>query len=96
VAGRARDMIARYAPQFLQELKKLNIRIRKSFKERILIFQKDPNKSQLNNHQLREPYEGFRSIDVTNDYRALYTEKLEGDEIVAYFEVIGTHKELYG
>jgi len=50
----------------------------------------------LNNHSLTREYANFRSIDITNDYRTLYTEKGEGDEIVAYFEEIGTHKELYG
>lgn len=89
-------MIVRYAPEFLKELKKLDVRIRKSVKERVLIFQDNPNDSQLHNHKLRDPYKGLRSIDITNDYRALYSEKEEGEEIVAYFETIGTHDELYG
>ncbi len=89
-------MTVRYDPEFLKKLKKLNVRIRKSFKERIILFAHDPQNSQLNNHSLTREHANFRSIDITNDYRALYTEKGEGDEIVAYFEEIGTHKELYG
>jgi len=89
-------MTVRYDPQFLKKLKKLDVRIRKSFKERILLFARDPQNSQLNNHSLRREYTNFRSIDITNDWRALYTEKNEEDEIIAYFEEIGTHKELYG
>lgn len=89
-------MTVRYDPQFLKKLKKLNVRIRKSFKERIALFARDPQNPQLNNHSLTKGCSNFRSIDITNDYRALYTEKIEGDEIVAYFEEIGTHKELYG
>lgn len=89
-------MTVRHDPQFLKKLKKLNVRVRKSFKERISLFARDPQNPQLNNHSLTREYANFRSIDITNDYRALYTEKDEGDEIVAYFEEIGTHKELYG
>lgn len=44
---------------------------------------------------LKESGGGFRSIDITGDYRALYQEKLEGDELVAVFTTIGTHKDLY-
>ena len=89
-------MTVRYDPAFLKKLKKLNARVRKSFKERIALFARDPQNLQLNNHPLTREYSNFRSINITNDYRALYTEKSEGDEIVAYFEDIGTHKELYG
>lgn len=89
-------MIRRYAPEFIKALKKKDVRIRKAFKEKIAIFAKDPQDLRLRNHQLKREYKGFRSIDITNDYRALYAEKDEGDEIVAYFEEIGTHKELYG
>lgn len=89
-------MTVRYDPQFLKKLKKLNVRVRKSFKERIVLFAHDPQNPQLNNHSLTKEYSNFRSINIANNYRALYTEKNEGDEIVAYFEEIGTHKELYG
>lgn len=89
-------MTVRYDPQFLKKLKKLDVRIRKSFKERIILFASDPHNIQLNNHALTREYTNFRSIDVTNDWRVLYTEKVEGEEMVAYFEEIGTHEELYG
>lgn len=82
-------------PQFQRKIKKLNVRIQKSFKEAIKIFKSDPLHSQLDNHALREEWEGFRSIDITNDYRAIYEEIHEGDETVAYFVAIGTHQELY-
>lgn len=89
-------MTVRYDPQFVKKLKKLDVRVRKSLKERIALFARDPQNPQLNNHSLTKEYSNFRSINITNDYRALYAEKNEGDEIVAYFEEIGTHKELYG
>lgn len=89
-------MTVRYAPAFLKKLKKTDVRIRKSFRERIAIFSSDPFNTQLNNHLLQREWQGYRSIDVTNDYRAIYTEKVEGEEIIAYFVAIGTHKQLYG
>lgn len=88
-------MKVRYDPQFVKKLKKFNVRIRKSVKERIKLFTQDPKNLQLNNHPLTKEYTGFRSIDINSDYRALYTEKSEDDEIIAYFEEIGTHDELY-
>lgn len=88
-------MMVRYDPALLQRLKKIDVRIRKSFKKCIAIFTKDPFNQQLNNHPLKREYRGYRSINVTNDWRALYSEKMEGENIIAYFSAIGTHDELY-
>lgn len=89
-------MMIRYDPAFLKKLKKAEVRIRKSFKERITLFIVNPFNSHLHNHALQKEYRGYRSIDITSDWRAIYTEKREGDEVIAYFIAIGTHKELYG
>lgn len=84
-----------YDPAFLKSLKKANVRIRKNVKERMLLFSKDPDNPQLNNHFLRDEYIGYRSIDVTNDWRAIYEEIHDGEELIAYFIGLGTHKDLY-
>lgn len=84
-----------YDPAFIKSLKKVNVIIRKSFKNRIVLFSKDPHNPQLDNHALREKYQGYRSIASTADYRAIYKERHEGEEIVAYFTALGTHKQLY-
>jgi mRNA-degrading endonuclease YafQ of YafQ-DinJ toxin-antitoxin module len=70
-------MIVRYSPGLLSQLKKINVRIRKRFKERIVIFIKDPINPKLNNHLLRDEWEGYRSIKLTNDWRAIYEELKE-------------------
>lgn len=85
-------MIIKYDPAFLQKLKKVDVRIRKQFKKQIAVFTKEPLNPQLNNHPLEREYMGYRSIDITNDWRAIYTEKVEGE---AYFESIGTHDKLF-
>lgn len=85
-----------YDPVFIKTLKKVSTRVHKNFKERTLLFSKDPHNSQLNNHALREKYTGYRSIDITADYRAIYKERRQGKDIIAYFTGLGTHKQLYG
>lgn len=89
-------MTVKYSPSFLATFKKTSVRIRKSFKERINIFTDNPNNLQLNNHPLRDKYQGYRSIDITSDWRAIFEEVEIGKETVAYFITLGTHKELYG
>lgn len=89
-------MTIKYSPAFFKKLKKADIRIKKSVKKRIVLFSKNPHDSQLNNHSLKRKYKGYRSINITADWRALYTEKQEGKDAVAYFSLLGTHRELYG
>ena len=55
----------------------------------------DPIYPQLRNHPLRGKHVGKRSIDITADWRAIYEEKLEREEIIAYFIALGTHSQLY-
>ena len=84
------------SPLFFEKLRKVDVRIRKSFYEKIVVFEKNHLESSLNNHALRDQYEGFRSIDITNDYRAIFEEVPSGTETIAYFILFGTHDELYG
>lgn len=41
-------------PEFTKHLKKLDVKILKSFKERIIKFSKNPQDPQLNNHRLEK------------------------------------------
>lgn len=85
-----------YRPTFLKKLKRSDVRIRKSFKQRIAIFLLSPQDKQLNNHALTRDWQGHRSIDITSDWRAVYQEITEGKTTFAFFIALGTHKELYG
>ena len=89
-------MIIKYTDNFLKQLKKSDVRIRKAFKQRILLFEQNPNDLELNNHSLHEPYQGYRSIDITADYRAIYKEVIQEDDTYIYFTSFGTHTQLYG
>lgn len=89
-------MKVQLAPKLIDKLKKQDVRIQKSFKKAIDLFSKNPTNLELNNHELHREWEGFRSINITNDWRAIYQEVQEGeDEPFAYFTTLGTHAQLY-
>lgn len=71
---------------------KLSPKIKIKMIERITIFSKDPLEYALRNHALNTPYKGSYSIDITGDYRAVYSLV---DDNTALFTHIGTHSQLY-
>lgn len=88
-------MKVRYGPDFYQKYKKVDVRIRNRVDEKIEIFLKNPYDPRLDNHILKREWGGFRSIDITADWRAIYKEIKLGEDVVAYFVALGTHNELY-
>lgn len=88
-------MKAKFDKLFFFQYKKADVRIRNEFDKRLRIFVKQPTFPQLRNHALRKGWLGYRSIDITSDWRAIYKEIKIGEETIAYFVSIGTHKELY-
>jgi addiction module RelE/StbE family toxin len=71
---------------------KLPSKVKVKMIERITIFSKDPLDYILRNHALNTPYKGSYSIDITGDYRAIYSLV---DDQTAMFTHIGTHNQLY-
>jgi addiction module RelE/StbE family toxin len=53
---------------------------------------KDPFAKSLNNHALVGKYKGYRSINVTGDFRSIYW--LQKSD-VGIFVAIGMHSQLY-
>jgi len=88
-------MTIKYTREFIAQLKKQNVRIRKSFKKTIIQFSKDPNNKELNNHVLRKEWQGHRSINITADFRGIYKETQLRNEKIIHFVTLGTHKQLY-
>ena len=80
-----------YHKHFRKRYKKLPQKIRDKFNERLALFKKDPFALELNNHELHGDYLGYRSINITGDWRALY--EIVGD--CSYFTFIDTHSNLY-
>jgi len=78
-------------PSFGKNYKKLAPKVKLQFKIRRDIFLQDLHNPILNNHPLHGEYDGYKSINVTGDYRAVYY--MEGE--IAIFVHIGAHPELY-
>lgn len=87
-------MIIRFTDQFRKQYKKADVRIKTRFDYCLDLFIKNPMNSELRNHPLHKDFEGFNSIDITGDWRAIYLEK-ENGVIVFYFVALGTHSQLY-
>ncbi len=77
---------------FYKDLKSLDSRSRAKAIDRIEFFAMDKFNTILNNHALKGEYEGYRSINISGDIRAIYKE-VEKD--TAIFIAIGTHSNLY-
>jgi len=77
---------------FKKQYKKLLGNQQTKFNEQLAIFLENPFHPLLNNHPLQGKYNGYRSINVGGDLRAIY-EMAEKD--IAYFIAIDTHSKLY-
>lgn len=89
-------MKVKFSQKFYQIYKKkIDVRIRKSVNERLEIFRRNSYDNVLDNHKLQGEWVGYRSIGITSDYRAIYEEITAGEDTVAYFIILGTHKELF-
>lgn len=84
-------MNIQYHKNFKKQYKKLPLKIRAQFKDRLRLFIQDPFNNQLHNHAVEGVYPHCRSINITGDYRALF--KQENDVVI--FIIIGTHSQLY-
>lgn len=89
-------MLVRFTKKFSKQYDKADRKIKRLFDKKSELFLINPFHSQLNNHQLTGKLSGYRSINITGDWRALYSEyidKKRGNVIV--FEILGTHGQLY-
>ena len=81
-----------FSPAFQKLLARAPTEIKQAVQDTMDLFEENPYTPVLRNHPLKEEYAGFNSIDVTEDWRALYREEAER----YYFSALGTHDELYG
>ncbi|MBI1754911.1 type II toxin-antitoxin system YafQ family toxin [Candidatus Azambacteria bacterium] len=68
------------------------MKIKEKFKEKRNLFIEDMFHPLLNNHPLTRKYDGYRSINITGDIRAIFYVKTDGGVV---FVTIGSHSELY-
>lgn len=84
-------MNVRFHSKFKKNRKKLTFKEREQFAERFRLFMVDKFHPTLNNHQLHGKYQGYRSINIGGDLRAVYVQKEEN----VLFVALDTHSNLY-
>jgi len=84
-----------FSKRFDKQFKKSPLEIKIAFKKRIKLFLHDPLDPQLRSHPLKGVLQGYKSINITGDWRALYSEFKERGETIIIFEMLGTHSQLY-
>lgn len=84
-------MLIRFSKKFAKHYKKASSEVKTSFDKKLNIFLQNPFHPLLNNHTLVGKFVGFRSINITGDWRAIY----KGTDEIIVFTVLGTHSQLY-
>ena len=86
-------MIILRSKRFIKQMATMPQHLRRRALERINLLAKDESHPLLNNHELEGRYIGDRSINVSGDWRIVYTRI---DPQTIYLRTIGTHHQLYG
>lgn len=82
-----------YSPHFRKQFEKASQKVKKAFYGRLNQFIKNPFQPMLRNHKLTGKLSKYRSINITGDWRALFSESENGEKVT--FEFLGTHSQLY-
>ncbi|MCF7845490.1 MAG: type II toxin-antitoxin system mRNA interferase toxin, RelE/StbE family [Candidatus Pacebacteria bacterium] len=77
---------------FKKKYKKIPLKIRRQFDNRLLFFEKDRFNPLLKNHPLTGDRKGQYSINITGDWRAVYF--LQDKNTVIFLD-IDIHSNLY-
>ena len=80
---------------FIRQRKKAPLETKIAFREALALFIEDQFHPHLRNHSLKRELVGYRSIDVTEDWRALFKITKTNKQEIVTFHKIGIHKELY-
>lgn len=84
-------METKFSRQFRKQFHKVPREVKDRFFKRLDMFILNPFHPLLNNHALTGEFDGYRSINVNGDWRAVFRE-VEGGVV---FEALGTHSQLY-
>jgi addiction module RelE/StbE family toxin len=85
-----------FSDRFERKLQEVPNEIKAAFADTLELFVEEPNHPILRNHALKEKFAGSRSINVTDDWRAVFKEEQSGERTVITFHLLSTHEELYG
>jgi mRNA-degrading endonuclease YafQ of YafQ-DinJ toxin-antitoxin module len=81
------------AKQFEKQYRKLPVKVRAQFAERLKLFLGNKNHFLLQVHSLKGKYTGLWSFNVTADTRVIFDDSYDD---VLILIAIGSHSELYG
>lgn len=85
-------MRVQFSRRFIKHYDKAPQQIRRALDQRLALFMETPTHSLLHYHSLKGALEGYYSINVTGDWRALF--HYIDDTVL--FDMLGTHSQLYG
>ena len=86
-------MKIRFHRNFEKQYKKLRVSEKEKIKERLALFIQDEFAPILNNHPLNGEHKGYRSINITGDFRAIYKRVFSDTRV---FAAVDSHSNLYG
>lgn len=79
--------------KFEKKVAKLSAPLKKALSIKLRVFINDPFSAILNNHPLQGSMRGYRSINITGDYRVIF-EQYDVDTVRLLD--VDTHHNLYG
>jgi len=85
-------MIVKFHKSFIKSYRRLPLKIKQKADQKMRLFSQNQKAMELNVHTLSGKYNGYMSMNITGDYRALY--KIVSKNEVRFME-IGTHAQLY-
>jgi len=88
-------MEIKYTKRFRDQYNKVDKKIKSAFAQTLDLLLTDPYSPFLRNHPLRDKFTGYRSINITDDWRAIFKQSKSGRQTIITFHFMGTHKELY-
>lgn len=83
-------------PRYKKSYKKLPHSLQRKVDERLILFSKNPFNAILRNHWLRWPREGYRSVNISWDYRLIFQELSDGTYELIELVDVWSHSQLYG
>lgn len=89
-------ILIKYTKTFDKQFKSAPFEIKLAFRETREMLIENPEATSIRDHPLKEKYSGYRSVNITDDYRAIYKERLDGSQKIITFLLLGTHDQLYG
>lgn len=81
-----------FSKVFGKQYRKAPHKIQQVFDKKFKVFTKNPFNPILNNHLLKGKLKVYRSINITGDWRAFYSQP---NKDIVIFEFLGTHSQLY-